>query len=123
DLAHHQGRGCIALANVLLGDPFPRRLHADPMVKATELLLQERVPWEAPLLDLAAGPAPAPPAAPPRPGEAAVSRRITTPDTPLPRTHLISNGEYTVLVTNAGGGWSRYRDMDVTRWRADRTRD
>src|SRR5439155_22892805 len=56
-------------------------------------------------------------------GDAPVSRRITTPDTAVPRTHLISNGEYTVLLTGAGGGRSSFRDMDVTRWRADRTRD
>ena len=59
----------------------------------------------------------------PRKGEEAVSRRIATPDTALPRTHLISNGEYTVLITSAGGGRSSFRDMDVTRWRADRTTD
>ena len=34
----------IALANCLLGEPMPRRFHAEPMVRATELLLQERVP-------------------------------------------------------------------------------
>jgi cyclic beta-1,2-glucan synthetase len=122
-MAHHQGMGFLALANVLLGEPFPRRLHAEPMVRATELLLQERVPWEAPLIDVSAETTAAAAAPVPREGEAAVSRRIATPDTALPRTHLISNGEYTVLITSAGGGRSSYRDMDVTRWRADRTTD
>ena len=90
----------------------------------TELLLQERVPREAPLIDVSAGSRRDRATAPHRAtATAAVSRRITTPDTALPRTHLISNGEYTVLVTNAGGGRSTCRDMDVTRWRADRTRD
>ncbi len=118
-MAHHQGMGFLSIANALLGEPFVRRLYAEPMVRATELLLQEKVPWEAPLLDVAedvtaprvAGPEPVVP----------VSRRIATPDTPLPRTHLISNGEYTVFVTNAGGGRSTCRDFDVTRWREDRT--
>jgi cyclic beta-1,2-glucan synthetase len=122
-MSHHQGMGFLALANVLLGDPFPRRLHAEPMVKATELLLQERVPWEAPLLDVAADATAGTPAPAAKPGEAPVSRRMTTPDTALPRTHLISNGEYTILVTNAGGGRSNYRDLDINRWRADRTCD
>ncbi|HEX4591863.1 MAG TPA: glucoamylase family protein [Gemmataceae bacterium] len=122
-MSHHQGMGFLALANALLGDPFPRRLHAEPMVRATELLLQERVPWEAPLIDVSAE-AKASAAAPAgHAGESAVSRRITTPDTALPRTHIISNGEYTVLITSAGGGRSSFRDMDVTRWRADRTSD
>ncbi len=122
-MAHHQGMGFLALANVLLSDPFPRRLHAEPMVRATELLLQERVPWEAPLIDVSGETMAAAAAPVPHDGEAAVSRRIATPDTALPRTHLISNGEYTVLLTNAGGGRSTFRDMDVTRWRADRTSD
>src|SRR5205085_8335351 len=51
-MAHHQGMGFLALANTLLGEPFIRRLHAEPMVRATDLLLQERVPWDAPLLQL-----------------------------------------------------------------------
>jgi cyclic beta-1,2-glucan synthetase len=122
-MAHHQGMGFLALANVLLGDPFPRRLHDEPMVRATELLLQERVPWEAPLIDVTAEAAATVVMSTPREGEAAVSRRLITPDTALPRTHLISNGEYTVLLTSAGGGRSIYRDMDVSRWRADRTCD
>jgi cyclic beta-1,2-glucan synthetase len=122
-MAHHQGMGFIALANVLLGEPFPRRMHAEPMVRASDLLLQERVPWQAPLIDVSADAAPATAAAVVRPGDAAVSRQINSPDTALPRTHLISNAEYTVLLTSAGGGRSSFRDMDVTRWRADRTTD
>jgi cyclic beta-1,2-glucan synthetase len=45
--AHHQGMSLIALTNVLHDDIFVTRFHADPRVKATELLLQERVPREA----------------------------------------------------------------------------
>jgi len=43
-MAHHQGMGFLSLCNVLLGNPMQARFHADPMVAATELLLQERVP-------------------------------------------------------------------------------
>ena len=52
-----------------------------------------------------------------------VSRRISTPHTVVPRAHLLSNGQYSVMLTNAGGGYSRWRDLAVTRWRADTTRD
>ena len=52
-MAHHQGMGFFALANCLLGDAFVRRFHAEPMVKATDLLLQEKVPWESPIVRLA----------------------------------------------------------------------
>ena len=52
-----------------------------------------------------------------------MSRRLTTPHTPHPRTHLLSNGQYHVMVTSAGSGQSTCRGLDVTRWREDRTRD
>jgi cyclic beta-1,2-glucan synthetase len=120
-MAHHQGMTLAALANCLLDWPMVRRFHAEPAVRATELLLQERVPRVAPLLDLhedETRPAPVV-----RDGVQPVSRRITTARTPHPRTHLLSNGQYTVMLTNAGGGSSAFRDLDVTRWREDRTAD
>src|SRR5439155_1074033 len=40
-----------------------------------------------------------------------------------PRTHLLSNGTCSVTVTNSGGGYLRWLDLDVTRWRADATCD
>jgi cyclic beta-1,2-glucan synthetase len=121
-MAHHQGMSLVALANCLLGDPMPRRLHAEPVVRATELLLQERVPLVAPLIqphgDEASAVAPVV-----HDQLLPVSRRLTTPHTPRPRIHLLSNGRYSVMLTNAGAGSSTCRDLDVTRWREDRTRD
>ena len=103
-MAHHQGMTLVALANGLLGDPMPRRFHAEPRVRATELLLQERIPAAAPILrppeDLTAPPPPAREAALP------MSRRLTTPHTDQPRTHWLSNGLYHVMLTNAGSGRS-----------------
>jgi cyclic beta-1,2-glucan synthetase len=120
-MAHHQGMSLLALANCVLGEPMTRRFHAEPLVRATELLLQERLPRVAPVVeahgDESAATAPA--GEQPRP----MSRRLTNPDTPHPAVHLLSNGQYTVLVTNAGGGYSAWRDLAVTRWREDRTRD
>ena len=50
----------------------------------------------------------------------AASRRRTSA---APRTHLLSNGRYAVMLTAAGSGYSRWRDLAVTRWREDATRD
>jgi cyclic beta-1,2-glucan synthetase len=120
-MAHHQGMGFVALANCLLGDVMPRRLRAEPRVRAAELLLQERVPFDAPLVDVATDKEAVPQIVP---GTAyPVSRRITTPHTPGPRTHLLSNGRYSVLLTNAGAGYSVCNGLAVTRWREDRTAD
>jgi cyclic beta-1,2-glucan synthetase len=119
-MAHHQGMSLVALANLLLGEVMPRRLAAEPMVRAVDLLLQERVPAEVPFVhtheDEEAGP-------PPHAADDGVSRRLTTAATALPRPHLLSNGEYALMLTNAGGGYSRCRGLDVSRWRNDPTAD
>jgi cyclic beta-1,2-glucan synthetase len=118
-LAHHQGMTLVAIANVLHEDVMAGRFHADPRVKATELLLQERIPREAPLVE----PRPAEESravhvAPPR-----TPRRIRSPHTPFPRARILSNGSYVAIVTNSGGGASLCRGRAVTRWREDRTSD
>lgn len=117
--AHHQGMGLVALANVLLDDVMVTRFHADPSVQATELLLQERIPRQAPFLQ----PSPAEdthlaPRAPQR-----APRRIRSASTPNSQAQILSNGAYVVIVTNAGGGSSTCRGRAVTRWREDRTTD
>jgi cyclic beta-1,2-glucan synthetase len=120
-MAHHQGMSLTALVNCVLGEPLVRRFHAEPIVRATELLLQERVPRSAPLQEVYSDESARRP--PILEQVFPMSRRVTTPHTPHPRTHLLSNGRYHVLLTNAGSGQSTWRDLDVTRWREDRTCD
>ena len=48
---------------------------------------------------------------------------MTDFDGPAPQVHLLSNGRYHVAISAAGGGWSRWRGLAVTRWREDATRD
>jgi cyclic beta-1,2-glucan synthetase len=43
-MAHHQGMGLLAMDNALLGQRMQQRFHEDPLVQATEFLLQERMP-------------------------------------------------------------------------------
>ena len=50
-------------------------------------------------------------------------REVDTPDTPAPHVALLGHWPYTVMVSHAGSGYSRYEDLAVTRWRADATRD
>ena len=123
-MAHHQGMSLVAIANTLLDEPMPRRFHAEPMVQAVELLLQERVPRDAPLVQ----PSELNPPDLESVGVSAastplMSRRISTADTPTPRTHLLSNAHYHVMLTNSGSGASTCWGLDVTRWREDVTRD
>ncbi len=120
-MAHHQGMTMVAIANVLFDGRMRERFHAEPSIQATELLLQERTPRDVSV-------------AHPRAEEVGTaarvsdvqlpeSRRFTTPHESTPQTHLLSNGRYSVMLTGAGSGSSRWRDLGVTRWREDLTRD
>jgi cyclic beta-1,2-glucan synthetase len=120
-MAHHQGMSLAAIANCLLGDPMPRRFHADPFVRAVDLLLQERVPRSPTLIYPHGDEAAAQP--PVSEGPHPMSRRLTTAHTIGPRAHLVSNGRYNVMVTNSGAGSATCRGIDISRWREDRTRD
>lgn len=117
--AHHQGMSLVAIVDVLLDDLMIDRFHSDRRIQATELLLQERIPRQAPLIQ-------------PNPAEEtriklgvlpSAPRRIRSAHTPNPNAQVLSNGSYVAIVTNAGGGASRCRDRAVTRWREDRTCD
>ena len=120
-MAHHQGMSLVALANVLEDGAMQAGFHADPIVQATELLMQERTPRDVlaarPRAEEVSAAAKVRDVLPP------VVRRFTTPDDPTPRTQLLSNGNYTVMLTAAGSGYSRWRDIAITRWREDVTRD
>ncbi len=120
-MAHHQGMILVAIANVLKAGVIRNLFHGDSMIQATELLLQERTPRDAdrspPGFD------DMPSSAESRDLPAPVPRRFTSPHHVAPRTHLLSNGNYSVMITAAGSGYSRWRDTAVTRWREDPTCD
>jgi cellobiose phosphorylase len=120
-MAHHQGMSLLALVNLLRDNPMPRRFMACPMLQAADLLLQERVPKTAASVlskDLKLEESRALPGS-----SEAVMRVFTNPTLPAPEVHLLSNGRYHVVISSAGGGYSRWRDLAVTRWREDTTRD
>jgi cyclic beta-1,2-glucan synthetase len=125
-MAHHQGMILVALDNYLSELTAERdglmlqRFHSDPRLQSVDLLLQERVPADVPLEY-------------PQPGEFAATRRSLPPvisapwEAPtgaaMPQVHYLSNGRYSLLISATGGGFSRWGHLDLTRWRADTTRD
>jgi cyclic beta-1,2-glucan synthetase len=119
-MAHHQGMSLLSLAHLLLDRPMQKRFESDPLFRATTLLLQERIPKATAYY---------PPSA-----EVSDFRTISgnpetpvrvfnSPNTSIPEVQLLSNGRYHLMVTNAGGGYSRWKDIAVTRWREDTTCD
>jgi cyclic beta-1,2-glucan synthetase len=120
-MAHHQGMTIVAISNTLLDAVMRARFHREPMIKATELLLQERIPRDVVIEH-------------PRAEEVKTSateiipkpsavRRLLGAISGVPTTHLLSNGRYAVMLTAAGSGYSHWRDIAITRWQADATKD
>jgi len=119
-MAHHEGMSLLSLAYLLLDRPMQKRFELDPRLQATMLLLQERVPkatafylHTAEISDVRMVPS----------GSENPVRVFSSPHTLMPEVQLLSNGRFHVMVTNAGGGYSRWKDIAVTRWREDTTCD
>jgi cellobiose phosphorylase len=119
-MAHHVGMSLLSLAYLLLDRPMQKRFESDPVFQATMLLLQERVPKATAFYSHTAELSYIQ-------GTSSVTempvRVFSSPDTPVPEVQLLSNGRYHVMITNAGGGYSRWKDIAVTRWREDSTCD
>src|SRR5438128_11964557 len=109
------------VVNLLNARAIQDRFHRDPAVRATELLLQERIPRGVKAVH-------------PRAEEVLtgrvvrtltglVTRAYDTADLPTPRTQLLSNGNYSLMITTAGAGYSMCGPIAVTRWREAVTRD
>jgi cyclic beta-1,2-glucan synthetase len=120
-MSHHQGMILSAIDNVLNDDILQERFHRSPSVRATESLLYERIPPSPALIKSTIRREHLPRLAPLM--QASAVGRIETPHTNVPRTNLLSNGTYSVMVTNSGGGYSQWKDREITRWRSDTTRD
>lgn len=123
-MAHHSGMSLLALEAVLLDQPMQKRFLSNPLFKAHDLMLQERVPGairpvyphpaemrDAHHVDSEAGP------------EESAVRYFDTADTPSPEVHLLGNGRYHVVVSNSGSGLSSWDGLSVTRWQPDFTQD
>ncbi len=118
-MAHHQGMSFLSLSYCLLDKPMQKRFESETQFKSTLLLLQERIPrittFYSPGIHVADASA--------LPDIDTPMRVISTSQTDVPEVQLLSNGRYNVMVTNAGGGYSRWKDIAVTRWREDSTTD
>ncbi len=118
-MPHHQGMSLLSLVSVLMDQPMQRRFATDPLFQATTLLLQERIPHAA-VVHI-------------RTPDVTDARTVSGPEMPMrvlhkvdtliPEVQLLSNGRYHVMISQSGGGYSRWKDQSVTRWREDATRD
>ncbi len=119
-MAHHQGMILIAACNYLADEVMIRRFNSDERIKSVELLLQEKIP-DNPHIEY------------PHPDEPGSRHSLVRPanstpwrvpvQSPVPQVHFLSGGNYSVLITNAGGGYSQWEEFALTRWHSDTTLD
>ena len=118
-MSHHQGMSLSALANVIHNNIMQRRFMANTAMRSAAILLEEKIPRIVPFYPQYSA------------GEnfqrngadVPLVRTFTDPHTPSPEVHLLSNGRINVMLTNAGGGYIKWKDLAVTRWRVDSTLD
>ncbi|NLE46427.1 MAG: hypothetical protein GX620_17060, partial [Chloroflexi bacterium] len=118
-MVHHHGMSLLAIANTLLNRSMVGRFHADPRIQTIELLLQEQVPAQVPLEYPSRMPSLAADVLP----QIETGPWETSLSTTFPQVHALSNGAYSVIVTAAGGGYSAWEGLSLTRWRPDTTLD
>jgi cellobiose phosphorylase len=119
-MAHHQGMSLLSLAYLLLDRPMQKRFESDPLFEATVLLLQEKIPKTTLIYSHTSGLS-----------DTHTDTNITeipvriinNPDIAVPEVQLLSNGRYNVVITSAGGGYSQWKDIALTRWHEDTTCD
>ncbi|HTF18449.1 MAG TPA: glucoamylase family protein, partial [Chryseolinea sp.] len=117
-MAHHQGMSLLSLAYLLLDQPMQKRFEADVQFQTSLLLLQEQVPKTVGHYTASTEMEDITPVS-----SHAQIRVVQTPYTPTPEVQLLSNGRYHVMLTDAGAGYSKWRELAVTRWREDSTCD
>jgi cyclic beta-1,2-glucan synthetase len=119
-MAHHQGMILLAACNYLSEDVMVHRFHADERIQSVELLLQEKIPLNPPI----EYPHPDEPVDLPQRVRSVSSTPWRVPvDSSIPQAHVLSQGDTSVLITSAGGGYSQWREFALTRWQADTTLD
>ncbi|WAH36810.1 GH36-type glycosyl hydrolase domain-containing protein [Alicyclobacillus dauci] len=114
-MAHHQGMSMLTLVNLLTDNAMIERFHADPHVRAADLLLQERIPAKAAMIEVPGTHA----KLPDMNGHADETERTFSEQTVTPEVNVMSNGRMTSIVTNDGNGLLTWNGLNVTRWRED----
>ncbi len=120
-MAHHQGMILLALDNYFNSNIMVERMHADVRIKSVEILLQEQIPYYAPIQN-------------PESVEVSGLQRLSTATeeilpwsvpiyTPIPQVHLLSNGAFNSIISNSGSGFIQWQNIDLVRWRSDATLD
>lgn len=120
-MAHHHGMTMGAIANALKDDLLVNSVLADKHMRTVDLLLQERIPWDAPLekgrVDETWKEEPA--------GHfvASLPPWVPSSQATAPQYLLTGNGRMAAWMSESGAGRLSLRDEALTRWTPDPTGD
>ena len=117
-MAHHQGMILVSLVNYMKEDIMVERFHADPYISSVELLLQEQIPQFAPLEQPHSEDGRV---LPPEETPVDLAPWMVQARAPQPRVHYLSNGRYSLLISSSGAGFSKWREINLTRFQTDPT--
>lgn len=118
-MSHHQSMSFLSLAYVINNKMMQKRFLNNLMLRSATILLEERVPRVVPYYPHYLE------------GDGFLRTEFDVPlvrtfsysNTLTPEVHLLSNSRLNVMITNSGGGYTRWKDLAVTRWREDTTCD
>ncbi|MBD9593298.1 MULTISPECIES: cyclic beta-(1,2)-glucan synthase [Ensifer] len=119
--AHHHGMSIAAVANVVFNGRLREWFHADPVIEAAELLLQEKAPRDIPIMN-----AKREPESVGKGQDDLLRPEVRIIENPLSQdreTVFLSNGHYSVMLTANGAGYARWNGQSVTRWKPDPVED
>lgn len=109
-MAHHVGMSMLAAASVLCGEKMQKRFMRDADMAAAGELLEEKVPSGARVFEDVAERF-----IPDKPGRQPAARQEYDRINPQsPRAHLLTNGEWSCLLTDCGASLSTCRGLDIT---------
>lgn len=113
-MAHHQGMILGSIFNCLNNDKIQELFHSSTIVKATQELLKEKVPPRSVTMNL--GEKVVEQTVKPEPPEPV---QVYTKQGQYPQAHFLSNGSYTVMMTQYGAGYSSAKGVLLGRWSGD----
>jgi len=116
-MAHHQGMILASINNFINQNILVRYFHSDPTIKCGEFLLQEKIPLRVIITkehkEIV------------KPfkrevyKEQTIVREVGAFESDIPICHILSNGNYSIILTNGGSSFSKYNDIYINRWRDD----
>jgi cellobiose phosphorylase len=121
-MAHHQGMIFATINNILNNEILINRFQKDPRICGVSSLLYERIPFSPPIKITSGRKEPILRRLEPF-SKSPIMGVVETTESVTPKINLLSNEKYSLMITNTGGGYSRWGDIEIYRWRADTTRD